>query len=231
MEKNNKKDPRIKIMKNGPYKVTGGVPMSKQTIIADEHGYSKEWEEGRRYPDKEEYYLCRCGRSGDMPYCDKTHEKVGFDGSETASRKKYIDCAEKLEGPDLVLTDREDLCVSARFCDRFEGTWELTAKSDDPGSKKLATEQACNCPGGRLVAWDKKTKKAIEPDFKPSIGLVEDPEAGVSGPIWARGGIPVEGSDGKVYEVRNRVTLCRCGRSKNRPFCDGRHKEGFSAGI
>ena len=29
--------------------------------------------------------------------------------------------------------------------------------------------------------------------------------------------------DGEEYEVRNRVTLCRCGRSQNKPFCDGRH--------
>ena len=29
--------------------------------------------------------------------------------------------------------------------------------------------------------------------------------------------------DGKNYEVRNRVTLCRCGRSNNKPFCDGSH--------
>lgn len=44
------------------------------------------------------------------------------------------------------------------------------------------------------------------------------------GPLWVRGGIPVESSDGATYEVRNRVTLCRCGRSSNKPFCDGTHK-------
>jgi CDGSH-type Zn-finger protein len=30
-------------------------------------------------------------------------------------------------------------------------------------------------------------------------------------------------ADGKAYEVRNRVTLCRCGSSNNKPFCDGSH--------
>ncbi|MFY9800413.1 MAG: CDGSH iron-sulfur domain-containing protein [Methanoregula sp.] len=38
-----------------------------------------------------------------------------------------------------------------------------------------------------------------------------------------RGGIPVESSEGHVYEIRNRITLCRCGKSYNKPFCDGRH--------
>ena len=47
----------------------------------------------------------------------------------------------------------------------------------------------------------------------------------MSGPIWVRGGITVESADGREYEVRNRVTLCRCGQSSNKPFCDGSHVE------
>lgn len=228
MEKKNKKVPKIKVIENGPYHVTGSLPMSKQIIVADKEGYSKEWKEGWGFPEKEEFDLCRCGHSHDKPYCDKTHKKIGFDGTETARKGKYLECAERTEGPDLDLTDCEELCVSARFCDRLAGTWKLTEMSDDPESRKLAIEQACNCPGGRLVALDKKTGKAIEPDLKPSIGIVEDPQVGVSGPVWVRGGVPVESADGEEYEVRNRVALCRCGRSKNKPFCDGKHRAGFS---
>jgi CDGSH-type Zn-finger protein len=44
-----------------------------------------------------------------------------------------------------------------------------------------------------------------------------------SGPAWLRGGIQVVASDGFEYEVRNRMTLCRCGQSKNKPLCDGTH--------
>jgi CDGSH-type Zn-finger protein len=61
------------------------------------------------------------------------------------------------------------------------------------------------------------------------INLVEDPQNKVSGPIGFRGGIPVESSDGTTSEVRNRQTLCRCGKSQNKPFCDGSHiDEGFN---
>ena len=70
--------------------------------------------------------------------------------------------------------------------------------------------------------WD-NGGKAIEPDFEPSIGLVMDTQAGKMGPLWVRGGIPIESADGKTYEIRNRVTLCRCGKSSNKPFCDGSH--------
>jgi CDGSH-type Zn-finger protein len=26
-----------------------------------------------------------------------------------------------------------------------------------------------------------------------------------------------------MYESRNRITLCRCGKSENKPYCDGSH--------
>jgi hypothetical protein len=82
-----------------------------------------------------------------------------------------------------------------------------------------------NCPAGRLVAWDKETKEAIDPELPISIGLIEDPAQDCSGPIWLRGGIHVASADGFEYEVRNRVTLCRCGQSGNKPFCDGSHAQ------
>ncbi len=76
---------------------------------------------------------------------------------------------------------------------------------------------------GRLVAWDKATGRPIEPDLPVSMGLIEDPAEGCSGPIWLRGGIAVVSADGFEYELRNRVTLCRCGASSDKPFCDGTH--------
>jgi CDGSH-type Zn-finger protein len=38
-----------------------------------------------------------------------------------------------------------------------------------------------------------------------------------------RGGIQLIGADGRSYELRNRMALCRCGRSENKPFCNGAH--------
>ena len=55
------------------------------------------------------------------------------------------------------------------------------------------------------------------------IGLIEDPVEDCSGPIWLRGGISLTSADGYQYEVRNRITICRCGASRNKPFCDGSH--------
>ncbi|MFC2062756.1 CDGSH iron-sulfur domain-containing protein [Chloroflexota bacterium] len=213
---------KIRISKNGPYLVSGGLPLTQRIIGINTDGYSYEWREGKEYPPKENYALCRCGQSKNKPFCDGTHIKVNFDGTETASRKPYLDQVEKIDGANLDLTDAEELCAATRFCDRAGGIWKLTKKSIDPDTRLIAIEEAGNCPSGRLVVWDKQGK-AIEPEFELSIGLVEDPEADMTGPIWVRGGTLVESADGSTYETRNRVALCRCGKSSNKPFCDGSH--------
>ncbi|MDI6880757.1 MAG: CDGSH iron-sulfur domain-containing protein [Desulfitobacteriaceae bacterium] len=88
---------------------------------------------------------------------------------------------------------------------------------------KIMKDGAWDCPAGRLIPWDKKTGQSIEPKLEPSLGIIEDPPEKVSGPIWVKGGISLESSDGSQYEVRNQVTLCRCGKSRNKLFCDATH--------
>ena len=218
-----KKDYNVLVSKNGPYIVSGALPLAKEIIGANSKGESIKWIKGETYPEKENYALCRCGHSKTKPYCDGTHSKIGFDGTEMASKKKYIDQAERISGQGIDLTDATVFCASGRFCDRASGVWNLTINSNDTKAKEIAIQEACNCPSGRLVVWDKKTGKPIEPEFEPSISLIEDPAEKVSGPIWIKGGVAIESSDGTKYETRNRVTLCRCGQSSNKPFCDATH--------
>lgn len=45
----------------------------------------------------------------------------------------------------------------------------------------------------------------------------------VDGPYRVRGAVGVVGADGRAYEARERQTLCRCGQSRTKPFCDGSH--------
>ena len=214
---------KIMVTKDGPYIVTGGVPLSDWFITADEEGTSTGWEEGKRYPVGERYALCRCGKSKTMPFCDGTHKHEPFDGTETDNRKPFAERAWKLEGPGIILEDVLEFCVSARHCHLGGGTWGLIADSDKPEVRQTALQGVCNCPGGRLVARDAATGEPIEPVYEPSIGIIQDPVSFTSGPIWVRGGIPIEAVDGTLYEPRNRVALCRCGKSHNKPFCDAEH--------
>ncbi len=213
---------KIVVSENGPYLVSGKIPMMKEVSVDDAEGNPMKWKKGKNYSYIGSCSLCRCGHSGHKPFCDGTHMKIKFNGKETAVDKKYIEQAGKLSGKKLDLLDAPSFCSSARFCHRKQGVWDLTQNSDNPKFRKLAIEEACNCPSGRLIACDKKGKK-FEPKFKPSISFIEDTGGKCSGPIWVKGKIPIQSHTGKKYEIRNRVTLCRCGKSKNKPFCDGEH--------
>jgi CDGSH-type Zn-finger protein len=221
-------DMKIAVSENGPYLVTGSVPMARQVIVADEAGNSMEWRRDAELETKASCALCRCGKSANKPYCDGSHVRVGFDGTETASREPYLKQAVEQDGPSLILTDAQPLCAFARFCDVAGQVWNLV-EQEGTEAAELTAREAALCPSGRLVAWDRQTKQPQEPELEPSIGIVEDPEQGVAGPLWVRGGIPVVAADGETYEVRNRVTLCRCGASGNKPFCDASHASiGFT---
>ncbi len=88
----------------------------------------------------------------------------------------------------------------------------------------MAIQEACDCPSGRLTVID-ENGNTVEPELAPAISVIQDPINDCSGPLWVRGGIQIEGPKGEQYEVRNRVTLCRCGESHNQPFCDASHYE------
>ncbi|MBE2899395.1 iron-binding protein [Methanothermobacter thermautotrophicus] len=213
---------RIKVLRNGPYLVEGSVPLYEEVIVTDEEGHTREFVERRQFPLRERYVLCRCGASGDKPYCDGTHSSIGFEGTETASLKPYIERARVFRAGDLELTDVPELCDHSRFCLRAGGIRELLRRGDRE-SIQTAIEEAMICPSGRLVLWDRKTGKPYERDYEKSIVVIHDKQKKCEGPLWVRGGIPIESADGREYEVRNRVTLCRCGLSDNKPFCDGSH--------
>lgn len=217
-----KKLKKIQVSKNGPYLVSGGFPLFYMTIKCGKQGIPIKWVTGKKFKTTNNYALCRCGQSENKPFCDGMHSKVNFDGTET-SVKSFANEYKEIDGPELKLIDIEILCASARFCHRGGDIWPSIPKSDDPKVKKNAIENACDCPSGRLVVIDKKTGMTIEPALEKSIGAIRDPSIGVDGPLWIRGGIPTYSADGKLYEVRNRMTLCRCGKSQNKPFCDSSH--------
>lgn len=222
---------KIIISKNGPYLISGTIPLNTGYIILGKDDIPEKWKYDKIFPPMDEYSLCRCGNSNTKPFCDGTHKKSMFDGTETASRKKYSEQAKTFTGPDLILKDAPKLCASAYFCHRAQGTWILTKQSQNPIAKEIAIQEACDCPSGRLVVVNKKNGVPIEPEFDPQMSLIEIPAQHVSGPIWVKGRISIESSDGTSYEPRNRVTLCRCGKSFNKPFCNGNHLTiGFNDG-
>lgn len=212
----------IKVTKDGPYMVYGKIPISQEIIIPDEEGASWEYSASKKLePCKEPCALCRCGRSDNKPFCNGEHAKEHWDGTETANNKPVLQDATEYEGPNLTLCDNEEFCAYARFCDAKGRVWNLVQEGSKE-SDDLAIREAWACPAGRLLIKDKEGH-LLEPKLEKEVIALEDPAIGCSGPLWIKGGVEVQSVDGKIYEVRNRVTLCRCGRSSNKPFCDGSH--------
>jgi CDGSH-type Zn-finger protein len=175
-------------------------------------------------PVRQRYSLCRCGQSKNKPFCDGSHDETVFDHELVADRRPGDTRRKVFRGQGVVMTDDESLCMSAGFCGtRFTKVWRMIELTADPEVLARLIRMVSNCPSGRLE-YALADGEPVEPQYLPSIATIVD------GPLWVRGGIPIEAPDGFVYEVRNRVTLCRCGRSSNMPFCDNTHQKiGFKA--
>ena len=218
-------EPRITIIENGPYKVEGHVPLTQDAIVSTDGHYPMQYRQVCSYAteDRDGYLLCRCGHSKTMPFCDGTHARIGFAAEECASRAPFVERANRYTGPELVLYD-DNRCAYARFCHRMDSeVWSLTEDATDETMRENAIAAAWECPTGRLVSCDRASGEAYEQSFEPSIVILEDVEERASGPLFVRGGIPLVGADGFEYEIQNRYALCRCGHSKDVPFCDAYH--------
>jgi CDGSH-type Zn-finger protein len=217
-------EPRIVVRPNGPYRVEGGVRLLRTAIVKTPFGEPVAWDEGPDFAVDGTYELCRCGATATKPFCDGACERIGFDGTETADRGPISARRSPWEGEGVVLYDDGSLCTHAGFCrNRRTSVWDLAEEADDEDAREEFVGMVQRCPSGRLSFADAADPEALlEPSFEPSIGV--EPDAS----YWIRGGIPVVSEDGSAYEVRNRQTLCRCGHSGNKPFCDGTHRHvGF----
>jgi CDGSH-type Zn-finger protein len=216
--------PRVEIQPDGPYRVHG-VAVVRTAQVETVYGEPVAWAPDDPIPHGHTVVLCRCGGSSTKPFCDDSHETNGFDGTEVADRRPYDARREVFEGTGVTLEDDISLCTDAGYCgDRFEHIWTMLDRTGDPEVRERVRTMTALCPSGRIVT-SLPDGDRDEPDLERSVAVIAD------GPLWVRGGVPVVAADGTTYEVRNRQTLCRCGSSMNKPFCDGSHKRvGFRDG-
>ncbi|HYO88002.1 MAG TPA: ferritin-like domain-containing protein [Candidatus Limnocylindrales bacterium] len=129
------------------------------------------------------------------------------------------DGVETVEGRDLTLMFEAQRCIHARFCvtgapavflANVKGPWIHPNAMD---TERLV-DIAHACPSG-AIQYQRKDGRPDEPP--PPVNLVAIREAG---PYAVRGTLRLDGAD-----IGYRATLCRCGASRNKPFCDGSHHE------
>jgi CDGSH-type Zn-finger protein len=207
---------QIAVLENGPYVVSGSVPLNRKSVVFSELHEPLTWRKDTTLESDATYRLCRCGQSSHKPFCDNTHARVGFDGTETAPTTPSAARARRFVGTKVTMTDDSVLCMHAGFCgNHAEKVWQMMERTDDTRVRFTLMQMVERCPSGKLGY--EVDGVPIEPDLPEAISVTKD------GPYWVTGGIPVTMSNGQTLEVRNRVTLCRCGQSKIKPLCDGTH--------
>jgi CDGSH-type Zn-finger protein len=137
---NTGKGKRIVVIKNGPYSVEGGVPLVAKTQVVSEYGEPLTWrKDGAIDVSEGGYDLCRCGRSGVLPFCDGAHKEAGFDGTETADTDRTE--ARSMEFPDgthMIVKGDPSLCMQSGFCGlRDADMSQLVAATHDTKVRSL----------------------------------------------------------------------------------------------
>ena len=224
------KGKRIVVIKNGPYSVEGGVPLVAKTQVVSEYGEPLTWRtDGAIDVSEGGYDLCRCGRSGVLPFCDGAHKKAGFDGTETADTDgTEARSTEFPHGTRIIVKGDAALCMQSGFCGlRNADMGQLVAGTRATQVRSLVMAMVERCPSGSLTYRLEADGPDIEPDLPQQVAVTTEimSDGPIAGPLWVTGSIPVERSDGQPFETRNRVTLCSCGHSGSKPLCDGTHRD------
>jgi len=131
-------------------------------------------------------------------------------------------------GDGIVVGWEPSRCIHARECvkglpavfDPARRPWIDTAGVDGAALAEVIRR----CPSGAL------TYEAVDPSVEPEVhdGVVVRILPG--GPLVVRGSMTLTSPDGTEATTTERATLCRCGGSANKPFCDGTHRtNGFEA--
>jgi CDGSH-type Zn-finger protein len=215
----------IVVVRDGPYLVSGDIPLiRKRKLVSTAGNNALTWQTLEAIETEETYALCRCGQSGAKPFCDGTHARIGFEGTETADPTPSASHRRTLEGDGFVVRRDGPLCMHAAFCvGRVERIPAMMARTGDSDVSAHVMALIERCPSGSYTFALDDTSPDIEPHLPIAIAVTEE-ERGLAGALWVTGGIPITRADRQPCETRNRVTLCRCGQSENKPFCDGTHR-------
>ena len=197
---------KVRVLDGGPCRVEGGVPLLDHEAAGIEAPAA--------------YSLCRCGGSQNKPFCDGTHKSNNFNGQEFASKDTSADRAEKWAGEEVTIHDDRSRCAHAGVCtDNLSEVFKLGVEPwiDPNGAQADEIIRVVSaCPSGALSYSLGDSPEPVESPEGPSITVARDAP-------YAIRGLEVIAGDCEAYDSRERQTLCRCGGSRNKPFCDGSH--------
>jgi len=196
--------PKIEPIKNGPYKV------EKLENFKNSRGED--------IVIRPMMILCRCGGSNNKPFCDGTHMQNGFTDEKEPDRVQ--DKMDNYEGEAITIHDNRGVCSHRGFCtDNLPTVFQMDKEPwiDPNGAEADEVARVIEmCPSGALsYIRDGVLHKDLESE--PAIIVSKD------GPYDVQGGVEFVDAERNMPESKEHYTLCRCGHSKNKPFCSGQH--------
>lgn len=196
--------PTIECKPNGPYLVRNLEDLRNSR--------------GDSVPTKPVLALCRCGGSASKPFCDGTHQSNGFSGSKLVDGS--ADQRDNYRAQRITIHDNRAICAHAGHCtDGLASVFKYGSEPwvDPSGAEVDAiVETVRKCPSGAL-SYSLDGVEHRDQQREPAITVTKD------GPYAVVGGVQLIDQSWAAGASTEHYTLCRCGGSKNKPFCDGTH--------
>jgi uncharacterized Fe-S cluster protein YjdI len=191
----------IEFRKNGSIKVS-----NLKSIIIDEKRYEV---------DKEHISLCRCGNTSNSPYCDATHKQTDFSDEQIEAIDENF---KDYFGKHIIISYNKDVCAHVGYCTKYLNEVFNVHKrpwiNPDEVDVERIIEVIKKCPSGAL----KFTLSDEEYDEFSTESYIYVEE---NGPLHLKGNFEL------LHDIKpiskDHCTLCRCGLSLHKPYCDGKH--------
>ena len=163
-------------------------------------------------------FLCRCGLSSNKPFCDGAHAAAGF----TSEREITEEIVQVYEGKELTIRFNRSICAGAARCVQglptvFDSEGSENWIHPDGAEKASVIKTISACPSGAL-SYSLGAQTTIDERDQPKITIVKD------GPYNVEG-LRLEHSPMPTHCSTTKFSLCRCGHSRNKPYCDYSHAE------
>jgi len=199
----------IKFIKDGPLKIRiDGDKDTYKDIVFDGDGNSMDI--------KKNTILCVCGKSKEQIFCDGTHKAVEF-SSKNILEKEII---QRYEGKDINIVFNRSICSGAGNCVRnFPKIYKNASENwifPNEDSISRVKESIRSCPSGAL-SYEIDKKSTLESYNDVKINIIKN------GPLNVKGKVTLHVDKFSTNANPEKFSLCRCGASQNKPFCDYTH--------
>jgi len=175
-------------------------------------------QDGKKIEVKNLSHPCRCGKSKSKPFCDGSHVDAGFSDKKEISKE----ILQTYKGKEITINFNRSICAGAGKCVQgLASVFSLGNSQNwifpDKGSNENIIKTISACPSGAL-SYSIDGKIILDTRSQAKVSIIKN------GPYNVEG-IKLKGMPIPTNFSETKYSLCRCGHSKNKPYCDYSHAE------